>query len=225
MLLALMTVALSGCGLFFGKKPSDTMGVSVAGPCAGLADKSLAIVIYVQPATLNEYAGVREEICAFVTREIRLNLANTRVVDPQDVIAWQNSTINWYSLSERDIARHFSVQRVLFINVLAYTTRRSEGYSNLQGHLRANCKIAEFEPGEPDAFAPSLPGGITWTGLIDAAWPADHPLLPTQSTQTDEDAIRLRTLEVFAVRLVDCFRHGPVAIGAHNGSPVPGDPI
>jgi hypothetical protein len=120
------------------------------------------------------------------------------------VIYWQNDTLNWQSLSAKDIGRHFKVDRVLFIEVLDYSMRRPTGVSNLQGRLRAQCKVYETQ----DAAAGPDERGHTsaaWTGLIDAVWPSPKPLDPTQ---TNESAVRLRTLEFFADTLVRCFYEG-----------------
>ncbi len=164
---------------------------------AGLADKSVAIVIYVQPATINEFAGAREEISDFVTKELRVNVPTVKIINSRDVIGWENDTINWEGLSERDIGRHFSVDRVLYIEVLDYATRRTLGYSDIQGHLRAQCKVVDIESDSPtDA----------WSGLVDVFWPKDRPLDPTQ---TNEDAVRQRTLEVFSRTLIGYFYDHP----------------
>ena len=124
---------------------------------------------------------------------MRQHLPTTRLLNPRDVIAWQNNTINWYALPEKDIGRHFSVDRVLYIEVTDYSTRRTIGYSDLQGHLRARCKI--FETDDPSTSA-------AWTGVVDASWPTDRPLDPTQ---TNDGAVRIRTLEMFADQLVQYF--------------------
>ena len=178
---------LGGCGARGGAQ-----GVPVAAQYQGLQDKSVAIVIYAQPATLNEFPGVREEVSQFVTAQLRMNLPTCRLLSYQDVIAWQNNQINWYALTEKDIGKHFSVDRVLYIEVLDYSTKRNTGYSDLQGRLRAQCKVTEVD---------SASLGAAWTGLIDVTWP-EQPLDPTQ---TNENALRLRTLEVFADKLVRCF--------------------
>src|SRR6185369_2499082 len=112
---------------------------------------------------------------------------------PEDMINWQNSKLNWSNLSPREIGRHFNVDRLVAIEVLDYSTRRPIGVSNLQGRLRAQCRIYDTSK---DAAGPDSAGRseTLWTGLVDAAWPSGRPLDPTQ---TNESAVRLRTLESF----------------------------
>jgi hypothetical protein len=194
-LLTSAAAALGGCGMF--AAADAARGIPVAAQYNGLADKSVAIVVYTMPATIDEFAGSREEISAFVANQMRQHLPTTRLLNPRDVIEWQNGTINWYGLSETDVGKHFSVDRVLSIHVLDYSTRRLIGYSDLQGHLRAQCKIVET-----DAAAAASGGGNLWTGIVDVTWPMDRPLDPTQ---TNENAVRQRVLEMFADQLVKYF--------------------
>jgi hypothetical protein len=196
-------LALAGCGfLGMGTKPQVPLVTRTTGTAyAGLTDKSVAIVVYAPSAVINEYSGAREEISSFVATQMRGHMPTTRLLDPTDMIDWQNSKLNWASLSARDIGRHFGVDRVLAIEVLDYSTKRPIGVSNLQGRLRAQCRIydtADAAPG-PDAGGHMAP---VWTGLVDAAWPSGKPLDPTQ---TNDTAVRLQTLDTFSDVLVRYF--------------------
>jgi hypothetical protein len=201
----LLLASLSGCTLFGPPKPKPYVDQTPP-PYAGLRDKTVAIVVYAPQATVDEYPGVREEISSFLTREFRANMPTTQLVDPRQVIAWQSSTLNWIGLSEAEIARHFAVDRVLFVEVLDYSTKRPLGYSTLQGHVRAFCRITESDQAGGSAETTTAPaeGHAAWSGVVDVHWPA-RALDPVQ---TSESAIRLRTLELFAGRTVRSFYDG-----------------
>ncbi len=206
-LLGLAALALGGCFLFPTPKPASGPA-SYGSPYAGMADKTVAIVVYVPTATIDEYPGAREEICSFVTTQMREHMPTTRIIDPRDILDWQDKTLNWRNLSGEEIGRHFAADRVLCIQVLNYSTRKVIGLSEMQGRLRAQCRIFEIQPA-PDAAvatnAPFTPYAVprpVWTSLVDAFWPASGPLDPTQ---TNEGAARLRTLDSFADRLVRYF--------------------
>jgi hypothetical protein len=188
----------AGCELIgFGPGAQEELETRATGSAyAGLADQSVAIVVWAPPATLEEYPGAREEISAFVAGQMRGHLPTTQLVDPQAVVRWQEETLNWENLPAADIGGHFKVNRVLVIQVLDYSTRRPLGVSNLQGRLRAECKIYDVSAGERAVGAPA------WASLIDAAWPSGQPLDPTQ---TNEAAVRQRTLDTFADVLVRYF--------------------
>jgi hypothetical protein len=204
-----LPLVLAGCGfLGLGSKPQPELVTrTYASAYPGLTDKSVAIVVYTPSAVINEYSGAREEISAFVATQMRGHMPTTRLLDPVDVINWQDGKMNWASLSPRDIGRHFGVDRVLTIEVLDYSTKRPLVVSNLQGRLRAQCRIydtADAAPG-PDANGHMEP---VWTGLVDAAWPSGKPLDPTQ---TNEAAVRLRALDTFADQLVRYFYEAQAA--------------
>jgi len=198
-----LSAALSGCGfLGIGSPPQVNLTTRTYGsPSNDLADKSVAIIVYAPQATLNEYSATREEISAFVSTQMRGHMPTTRILDPQDMIDWQNSKLNWANLSPREVGRHFNVDRVMAIEILDYSTKRSLGVSNYQGRLRAQCRIydtTETAAG-PDEAGHMMP---VWSGVVDAAWPSGKPLDPTQ---TNEAAVRLRTLDAFADLLVQYF--------------------
>jgi hypothetical protein len=159
----------------------------------GLDNKTAAIVIYTAEANMDEFPGAREDISAFIDKQMKLHLPTTRLVNYKEVINWQEDTLNWFAMPEKEIGKHFSVDRVIYIEVLAYESRAEQAYGDLQGHVRANCKVFEVDtPG----IAPA------WTGVIDVKWPKDRP---ADGTQTTEMAVRSRTLALFAQDLIGHF--------------------
>jgi hypothetical protein len=210
-LLALAPLALAGCFLFPAQKLA-TGPAPYGSPYSGLVGKRTAIIVYAPRATIDEYPAAREEIAGFVATKMRANLPATAptnvVISPQAVIEWQDSTFNWQSLSPEDIGRHFGAERVLTIQILDYSTRKTLGHSDMQGRLRALCRVYEVTlpassvletPQTAPAYA-ALPSA--WSSLIDVSWPPFRPLDPTQ---TQEAAVRLRALDSFADRLVRYF--------------------
>lgn len=193
--LAVASLPLAGCGLLAANQYAQAVPVSAQ--YNGFDGKKVAIVVYTMPATVNEFSGSREEITDFIANEMRLHLPTTNVLDRRAVIRWQDNTINWYGLSETDIGKHFGVDRVLSVQILDYSTRKLIGYSDLQGRLRAQCKVVEIQAADT-----ARTGSVSWTGIVDVTWPKDRPLDPTQ---TNDNAVRQRVLELFSQRLVKYF--------------------
>ena len=181
-------VSLSSCGFFAGmtRKP-------VVAEYHGLANKSVAIVVFVAPSTIDEFPSARKDISGFLATQMRLKMPNVRLLDYNEVIQWQDDTINWFSKMEKQIGQHFGVDRVLYIELLAYSSRLEAAYGDLQGHVRANCKIFEVDT-SPDNYAPA------WEALMEVTWPKDRPLDPNR---TNDAAVRKRTLELFARDVID----------------------
>lgn len=196
------SAAISGCGMLGGQQQS----YPVSAEYYGLADKKVAIVVFTMPATIDEFAGTREEISAFVLNQMQQHLPKTSVLDPKQVIEWQNGTMNWFGLSEMDIGKHFQVDRVLSIQVVDYSLHKSIGYSDMQGHIRAQAKVVDVD-------APDRASQTPWTGVVDVTWPPDRPLDPTQ---TNENAVRQRVLENFSTELVRHFYDHTEQIGGEG---------
>src|SRR3954454_24432423 len=113
--LPLAALLLSGCGLLGFTSNNAAHIASYASPYEGLPGKKVAIIVYADPATLDEYPGIRREISDFLADELRLRLSvPPNILEPQEVIYWQTDTLNWTAISEKDIGRHFAVDRVLF---------------------------------------------------------------------------------------------------------------
>jgi hypothetical protein len=184
----LMLGAMAGCMNAIGGR-----GRPVIAEYRGLDDKSVAIVVYTAQANTDEFPGARRDISSFVANQFRLHMPNTRLLNPDDVMNWQDDTINWFALSEKDIGKHFSVDRVLYIEVLTYEAKSDRNYGDLQGRLRANCKVFEVDaPGNAAA----------WSGVIDVSWPQAGP---AGLGRTNEVTVRSRTLRAFAADLVGHF--------------------
>jgi hypothetical protein len=159
----------------------------------GLADKSVAIVIYADQATTNEFPAAREEISSFLAGEMRDHIPTARLLDYHEVTNWQDDTINWFGLTEKQMGQHFGVDRVIYIEMLDYAVIQEKGVGDLQGHIRANCKV--FEVDSPTA-APA------WSEVIDVSYPEDRPI---DASQTTPDAVRSHTLQKFTETLVERF--------------------
>ncbi len=182
---------LSGCWLFAASE--QMRGKTIAAQYTGLADKSVAVVIYTDQATTNEFPAAREEIASFLAAQMREHLPTARMLDYHEVINWQDDTLNWFALSEKEIGQHFSVDRVVYIELLDYSVSPNRGYGDLQGHLRANCKVYEVD---------TKTTGPEWSDVVDVNYPKTRPV---DAGQTSPDGIRSHTLQDFAEEVVSRF--------------------
>jgi len=168
-------------------------GTEVTAQYTGLADKTVAIVVYTDQANTFEYPQTRKEISNFVASAMRQSMPKIKLVDPDDVIKWQNETLNWASVSEKEIGKHFGVDRVLYIEVLDYGTREPNSTDLLRGRIRSNCKVFETDTA---AAAPA------WKQDLNVYWPENGPMDATHGSDT---TARQRVLETFAGRLSAAF--------------------
>ena len=183
--------ALTGCWAAAAYEQMN--GKAVDAQYKGLDEKSVAIVVYADPATTLEYPNSRDEISAFVTEKLQVGMPKVRLLNYKEVIRWQDDTLNWSAVPEKDIAKHFSVDRVIYIELAEYSTREPGSEDLLRGRIKALCKVFEADtPGDTPA----------WKNDFAVFWPE---FMPQDVQHSSDRIVRKRVLDVFAEKLVWCF--------------------
>lgn len=187
-----LVLTLAGCQ-WAARAYERQNGKAVTAVYTGLLDKSVAIVVYADDATTFQYPECREEISAFVAARFRGNVPNIRLLSHKDVINWQNETLNWQALQVKDIGKHFSVDRVLYIELNEFASREPDSDMLLRGRIKASCQVFEVD----------IPGNQpSWREEIAVYFPDNGPL---DATQSSELVVRKRALEMFSENLVNRF--------------------
>lgn len=188
----LSSLQLSGCA-FLAAGAQKVAGKDVAASYTGLSNKTVAIVIYADWATSLEYVGARDEIAIFVTARCHELLPTVKLVNAKEIIHWQDDTREWQGMPVKEIGQHFSVDRVLYIELLDYRTREPGAKNLMRGRIHAMCRVYETEtPGNTPA----------WERELDVYWPE---VAPQNALQTSDITIRRRVLEAFSDQLVGNF--------------------
>ncbi len=107
----------------------EIQGHPVDAQYKGLDGKSVALVLYADQATTNEYPAAREELAAFISSKLREKIPTCKLLDYREVTIWQDDTMNWFGLTEKQIGKHFAVDRVLYIELLGLHRRHQKGPS------------------------------------------------------------------------------------------------
>ena len=189
--LACVALALPGCWLAAAKERVE--GKQVNALYDGLKGHSVAVVIWADNETVWEYASAQEDIASFINQQLRTDMPSIRLMNYRDVLNWQQETLHWEALEVKDIGKHFSVDRVIYIELLEYSSHEPGSADLLRGHIRANAKVYETDtPGDAPA----------WHGEIDTYFPKDSPADPGRSS---EITVRKRALEEFSKTLVGYF--------------------
>lgn len=191
-LVILTAAALPACG-WLAHAQERQIGREVAAQYQGLQDKSLAIVVYADPAILFEYPDARKEVSAFLAKKFHAAMPSVRMLDYNQVINWQNETMNWQALPEKDIGKHFGVDRVLYVELTDYGTRDPGAQDLLRGRIRAVARVFEAD----------MPGNAAaWRGEYAVFWPETGPATYGGS---DDRTARIRVLDRFSERVVNAF--------------------
>jgi hypothetical protein len=190
--LAVLFWNCAGCG-FLAQEYQNASGTTVAAQYNGLENHSVAIVVYADDSVTFMYPQVREEISGFVADQIQKNIPTARLLDYHQMIAYQDQTPNWEALPIKSIGAHFSADRVLYVEVVAYTTQAAGASDLLQGHMEANVTVYDTQ----------IPGdGRVFQDVIDTYFPASGP---APLFNTDENTVRMDTLGEFSRDLVRPF--------------------
>ena len=186
-------VGTSGCGWLAGAY-EKTHGRQVLGEYKGLANRSVAIVVYSREDLINEYPSANREISEFLKVELIKAVPTIRLVDPQVVIEWQNNTLGWDRMSEQEVAQHFGVERVIWIELVEYRTKEKGIEGLVQGHIDTNVRVVETGAVDPDS--------PVWRKDVGVEWPPDGPVDMMRVKETD---VRRHTLELYGTTLANAF--------------------
>jgi hypothetical protein len=190
--LAALALSLTGC-TFLAMAYEKEAGKPVDATYNGMDDKNTVIVVYVDPATTMEYPSTRQEISAFVAAAMAKGMPKVHLVPYEDVLRWQDATLNWYAMPEKDIGKHFSAERVIYIELMDYGTREAGSDELFRGHIKTVAKVFEVDaPGNSAA----------WREDLTVHWPETMPL---DSSKTNDMAVRHELLDLYARTLVGRF--------------------
>lgn len=200
LLLLLLASPLGGC-TWLAMAQQRTVGTPMPPRYAGLDNHSVAIVVYANDSTTYDYPQARQEVSSFVANAIEKHLLKVRLLNYKDVIRYQNDTLNWQELPVKAIGKHFGVARVLYIELLRYSSREAGATDLLRGTIKANCAVYNCRrPGQSPV----------WSNVLEVRWPESGPEDVLQSSDT---IVRLHALELFSRRLARKFYtwrfHGP----------------
>ena len=158
---AAATATLGGCAvghLLGGMMQNYEYGLLIETHPAyvGLENKTVAVVVSADLATLHENPQLALTIAANVSRGIRRNVPGTRVLPAAVVANWQFRTPHWEAMPYGELAEGLKVDRVVFIDVAEY---RLHPYGNQwlwEGVCAAEIGVIERDGIDPDSYVESF---------------------------------------------------------------------
>ena len=193
-LLAVVVLGLGAGGCeFLGMAYQNTVGVPVKPQYDGLKKQSIAIVVFEDAATMYMYPQARQEVSAFVSASLKKHIPTAHILDYHMILNYQDAHSNWDALPIKTIGKHFSVSRVIYIELLTYTVHAQNTNYALQGHIAAHVVVYNVK----------LPGdGEVYHTDIGTMWPRGGPLA---GYNTDANTVRMNTLSRFSTTLAHSF--------------------
>jgi len=156
-----------------------------------LPGKTVAVVVWAEPATLFQFPHIRLEVAAQVAYQLGRHIKDTHVVEPQQVADYQDRHPNWASLPPAELGKKFGADYVIFIELLKYTTRDPKSPALFRG--RATASVAVYDANEPSR---------RWT-LTQAV--AQYPARQTGLISGDDMSVHRRLLEQLGIQIARKF--------------------
>jgi hypothetical protein len=160
-----------------------------------IGNRSVAVVVWADQATLDVYPRARERLCRAVTYYMKQHLPKARPVEPRRVARLQDRIdTDWESMSVRRLCEKLECDMILRVDLLEYTTRATGTRELRRGRIRATVNLheggdraAEASVYETEVKATYPP--TSWRGVADL----------------DEGQILHETAEVFAQAVMRKF--------------------
>ena len=202
-LAVLAASALGACGchwfaswLIAPRHPKETIKAEYA-----LKAERLVIVTYAGTEILFNDPTAPVEVSYGITNEILRSLAGTvkTIVRPEQVVHWQESTLEWPNMALPDIAKTFQADTILYVELERYTLMEDRSANLYRGRIRARIQVAE-------AAATRNP---VYETTIETLFPEDSPV---GVLETSDRTIRTGTNIFFARAVVNKFRDHEVEV-------------
>jgi hypothetical protein len=195
-------VALLGLGLAAGCY-APHLGVYLFGPQRVkeeveaehlLQADRLAIVIYAGNDVLFTYPTVPIEISSELVYEITRHMKDRigSFVHPAEVVRWQESTLEWPTLSLVEVGRRFGADTVLYVELVRYTLVEEKSANLFRGRVKSRVHVLKAEAERNPVYETT----------VEVTFPEDQPI---GVLGTSERRMRQGTNKIFAQELARKF--------------------
>jgi hypothetical protein len=119
----------------------------------GLENRSVAVIVNADYATLVEHPSVVGQITANVAVRIARSVKGASVLPPGQVLDWQYRTPQWRALAYGEIAKELGVDRLVYIDLYEYRLNPVGNSYIWDGVSGGNMGVVESDGLAPDEFA------------------------------------------------------------------------
>ena len=157
-LLAATVFASGGCFIAnlagaIGGEIERNKKIEVLAEYEGLENKSVAVIVHADAATLYEFPSVAQTVSGNVAFRIQQNVRGVSILPPAAVAQWQYQTPAWSTLPYGQIADELNVDRVVLIDMYEYRLNPPGNMYLWEGVAAANVGVIERNGLDPDSFA------------------------------------------------------------------------
>jgi hypothetical protein len=122
----------------------------------GLENKTIAVVVDTDLATLYEHPMLTATITDGISRRLQRDVPGAKVLASQHVIDWQYRTPQWNALPLGEITQQLNVDRVVYIDLIEYRLNPPGNRWMWEGVAAGRIGVIERSGLQPDAFVESF---------------------------------------------------------------------
>lgn len=189
---------LAGCnvvgwvGQSFGS--DEPPPVLVKAEYTGLDNQIVAVLVDADLATLYAHPAAQLEVCTAVTNRIAANVPGVSVIDPRQIISFQQRNIYWSTATYSDLADKLDATRLVFVDLTEFRMHEPGNVHITRGLITASVGVAETDGPDPDDLA--------YANVVSATYP---PGSSVGVPEGDLATIRKATLDLFSLAVAGKF--------------------
>ncbi|HEX7008490.1 MAG TPA: hypothetical protein VF184_00820 [Phycisphaeraceae bacterium] len=147
---AMLIAATGGCGWLAYGLAGGKRKVNVKAQYLGLNNHSIAVLTLADEYVLFEYPKAPSLVTVAVSSRIAADVPGVTVMDPRQVVAYQNQNPYWATLPDGELIRALGVDRLVRIDLAQYRTHEPGNSHVWQGMATANVSVIEADAPNPN---------------------------------------------------------------------------
>lgn len=204
-LLIALFAGVGGCELFgwaangiAGGDPHAPPPLDVKVEYTGLHKHTVAVLVDADQAILFNNPLAQYEVCAAISQRLAGDAKDVRVVNPRQVVDYQNRNIYWNTARYSDLAKKLGADRLVIVDLLDYRFHEPGNVNIWRAVASANVGVAETDGAHPDDLA--------YSSTVAVAYPPDKPQGIIESNLR---TMKLATLDLLSRSVVGRFVKPP----------------
>lgn len=162
--------------------------VQVNAQYAGLAGKSVAVLVAADESMLYRYPHLPRAASQAISAQIAASLPDVTIVTPKQIAEFQARNPYWTTLGYARLIQRLGVQRLVYVDVSEFSTHEPGNTYSWQGLIVANVGIVEAESATPQ--------NLSFQTIVRADYPEKASSVGV--LDSNEATIQMGLLQVFA---------------------------
>lgn len=161
--------------------------IEVTSEYAGLEDQTVAVVINAEYSVLYQHRDIQWELGTAISTQIAANVPGVKVIDPRDVLAFQNRNIYWATATYGELAQKLGCTRLVMVDLQEFRLHEPGNTMMYKGVASGRVEVAEADGPKPNNAA--------YSTIVTASYPPNSKYgVPDADPQT----IRKGTVDLFS---------------------------